>query len=142
MPILTIPKYKLTPCISNMLSFIKEALSAVPDVTIEHEELRMVVQDEPVDVRSFNGDKIVLLSHLDITVYLNNAEKPEFGHQLHKQDNIMFYNCFPKKQTENHIKKHTFKVKQSVEAMGACLILYDHLHGKVTFHVDHFSNYN
>ena len=26
--------------------------------------------------------------------------------------------------------------------MGAHLIFYDHLHGKVTFHVDHFSNYN
>ena len=30
----------------------------------------------------------------------------------------------------------------SVEAMGAHLILHDHLHGKVTFHVDHFSKYN
>ena len=30
----------------------------------------------------------------------------------------------------------------SVEAMGARLISYNHQHGKVTFHVDHFSNYN
>ena len=83
----------------------------------------MEVWDEPIDVRSLNIDKIVLFGQLNKTVYPNNAEKPEFGHQLNKPATIMFYNCWPKKQTEKHIQKHTAKVKMSVEAMGACLIL-------------------
>ena len=134
------PKYKLTPCIPDMLNFTKEALSAVPDFTIEHEEFGMVIWDEPIDVRSLNIDKIVSFAHLNITVYLNNAEKPEFGCQLNKPATITFYNCWPKKQTERHIQKLFAKVKMSVEAMRTCLILYDHQHGKVTYNVDHFSN--
>ena len=59
MSILTMPKYKLTPCIPDMLNFTKEALSAVPDFTIEHKEHGMVVWDDPIDVRSLNIDKIV-----------------------------------------------------------------------------------
>jgi hypothetical protein len=39
-----------------MLNFTKEALSAVPDFTIEHKEHGMVFWDDPIDVRSLNID--------------------------------------------------------------------------------------
>ena len=91
--ILTMPKYKLTPCIPDMLNFTKEALSAVPVFTIEHEEFGMVIWDELVDVRMLNVGTIVSFFHLDITVYPNNAEKPEFGCQLNKPAYVTFYNC-------------------------------------------------
>ena len=67
-----------------MINVAKEALSAVPDFTIEYKEHGMVVLDDPNDLRGLNIDKIVSFAHLNITVYPNNAEKPEFGHQLNK----------------------------------------------------------
>ena len=91
-PILTMPKCKLTPCIPDMLNFTKEALSAVPDFTIEHEEFGMVFWDEPFHVLLLNVDTIVSFAHLDITVYTNYAEKPEFGCQPNKPATITFYN--------------------------------------------------
>ncbi len=68
LPILTILKYKLTPCIPDMLNSNKEALTAVTDFTIEHKEFQMLVWNEPIDVRSLNVDKIVSFAHLNITV--------------------------------------------------------------------------
>ena len=130
MPTLTMPKYKLKPCIPDMLNFTEEALPTVPDFTIEHEEHGMVVWDDPIGVRSLIIDTIVSFANLDITVYPNNTEKPEFGWQLNKPATVTFYNCWRKKQTEQHIQKHFAKVKMSVEAMGAHLISYDHPHGK------------
>lgn len=56
MLILTMPKYKQKQCIPDMLNFTKEALSAVPDFTIEHKEHGMVFWDDPIDVRSLNID--------------------------------------------------------------------------------------
>ncbi len=125
-----------------MLNFTEEALSAVPDFTIEHKVYGLVLWDDPIDVWSLNIDKIISFACLVITVYPNNVEKAEFWSQLNKPATIKFYDCWPRKFTEKHIQKHFAKVKISVKAMGACLIFYDHEHGKVTFHVDHFSNYN
>ncbi len=82
----------------------------------------MVVWDDPIDVRSLNIDKIVSFACLVITVYTNNAEKPELRSQLNKPATVKFYDCWPRKFTEKHIQKHFAKVKMSVEAMGAHLI--------------------
>ena len=60
-----------------MLSFTKEALSAVPDFTIEQKEHGMVVWDDPIDVRSLSIDKIVSFAHLDITVFTQIMQKSQ-----------------------------------------------------------------
>ena len=60
-----------------MLNFTKEALSAVPDFTIEHEEHGMVVWDDSIGVRSLNKDKIVSLSRLNITVITRIMQKSQ-----------------------------------------------------------------
>ena len=75
MPILTTPKYKSKLCIPDMLNFTVEALSAVPDFTIEHEEHGMVVWDDPIDVRSLNIDKIVSFTCLNITTQITQKSQ-------------------------------------------------------------------
>jgi nuclear pore complex protein Nup98-Nup96 len=142
--------YTMSPSAQELKNMNHVQRSRVVDFTVSRSSIGKVTFDVPVDLTSFDIDKIigdvVVLTPRQCTVYPNPAKKPPMGKGLNVPSIISLDNSWPRKTRDGQagpgdaarFKKHIDRLRKVPDTS---FINYDKETGVWTFKVEHFTTY-
>ena len=139
-PILTRPDYYCKPSIDKMCRMSEKELSEIDHLQIGRYGNGFIEWPGLTDVRGLDFDNIVKIEPGQISVYVEDENKPEQGQGLNKSA-VINLNLKPTKpiKTEKTKMRYIERLKERTENSGSKFISYDL--EKWVFMVEHFSSY-
>ena len=122
----------------------------VESFTVGRHNYGHILYNGPMDVANLNLDEIVLFHHKTVTVYPEDAKKPDEGEGLNRRAEITLDRVWPvDKSTGDYIKdpdrlsamKYEDRLARTAHRLQAKFIEYRPETGSWVFRVNHFSKY-
>lgn len=132
--------YYTEPSMGELHEMSKSELSAVKSFVVGRAGFGEVRWMDDVDLRDMSVDELVFIEKSKITVYGDadtGVAKPCMGHGLNKPAILTLENVFPAAGDDSFLQS----VQSKVESRGATFIGYDESSGRLSFQVEHFTEY-